>query len=469
MQNSAYAICELDVRRDRLNRWRVAATVCSTLLSLYFVFVCWRAVHMRAPIWVDGPVLDILESIRSGRIYQMDGLTSMPYTVLTHTPLAYLAGFWLYRISPGFAVLRALNVCVTLGCSALVFVWVGRRTGDGWAAAFSASSFLLMPAVFQWSRVARSPDSFCCMFSLAALVIADERVRYGTLQIGLLSALAVLSKQTAFVVLLPTLIVLANRGVKRSFADRWGWLAISAAILFPAMVYLQLSSHGGFWVNVFDGNFCEMSFPNFLRVTMTLVFFWPFLAVVWSLSGGWTSAHIWALFSVLFGLATCSKQGADTMYFFDASAAAAMLAGIALHRARGKTPLLLMLLLLPCLFIDVVFTRTLRPEVQTAYEQLLCDVRSYPTMLSEEASIPIQLHREWYWGDLFVLNQLGRSGKWNEREIDERLARRQFSAVVIRDPEHWSKTTYAIVQKEYALKRCYAAFIGEYCLYVPRP
>jgi hypothetical protein len=433
--------------------------------------MCHRSLITNAPTWVDGPVLDILESFRSGRIYQADGLRTMPYTVLTHTPLSYIAGYLPYRIWPGFISLRLTNILATLGCSTLIFIWVRGRTASLVSAFFAACVFLLLPPVFQWSQTARSPDAFSCLFSIAALLALDyARGRYRDLLIALLFAAAFLSKQTALFVLFPSLVVVEYRRDK-SFFTTARWPLLAGVLLGAIFVTLLVTTHGGFWTNIVDGNLgCAKSLDQFVLVTLRhLCFFWLFVAAAWWLSSShYSSAHVWAILAIGFGLATCAKAGSDTMYFFDASAAAAMLAGIGLHTATAKRATVLVCSLLLCVKVfDLNIARTTAPVVAEGYRTMLTDLARYPTIFSDEASISIRTGRPWYWGDPLVLNALATQGKWDDTEIARGIAARRYSAIVIWNPTAWPKRDLELVQKNYIFRRAYPAFRNEYRVYLP--
>lgn len=452
-----------------VNLARLFAAGVSAGLTLFFAAACWRSLITHAPTWVDGPVLDIMASFHAGRVYQLANLKTMPYSVLTHTPLSYVLAFGLYRIWPGFAALRLVNIIVTSACSILIFRWVHRRTNNAAASTFSACAFLLMPSVFQWSQVTRSPDAFCCFFSLAALSLLESRSKRRDLFIGSLFALAFLSKQTAALVLLPALVA-SEYMERRSFRSCVTWLATSVAIVAPIFIWLQWATHGGFWLNVFVANAqCAFSLSLFLYIVGQLRFFWIFAALVLALSSkAKTAAHVWAIVALGVGLLTCGKFGADTMYFFDASAAVALLSGIAISRRSTGTAVALLLALLPCVLVsDVVLARTSRPAVQENYRRMLGDLRPFPTILTDEVSIDIQSGRPWYWGDPLVLGQFERHGQWDASVIESGLATHRFAAVVVWSPLVWSKTQSDILHREYHLWKTYPAYKGSYLVYLP--
>jgi len=218
-----------------------------------------------------------------------------------------------------------------------------------------------------------------------------------------------------------------------------------------------------------DANVCAYSLKTLLYILQLLCFFWLFIGVCWALSGTErTTAHVWAVVSILVGLVTCSKLGAGTMYFFDSSAAAALLAGLALHRT-SRAAVILPALLAVCTLTDVMVIIPLmtNPDLTTGYQTMLTDLRQYRRVLSDEASISIQTGRPWYWSDPFVLNELRKSGKWDPSAIDERLGSQYFDVVIVRHPTIWSSHTYEVLDREYRLWRAYPSFHGQYLVYLP--
>ena len=319
----------------------LAACVCSLAL---FAWNCVRAPSAKGPIWFEGPVLGFINTIRLGRLYQLDALHSEPYSVLTHTPLSYLLDYAVYSVFPAFWSLRLVNIVLTVCCALLVANLSRLENRDrGIANWFAASLFLVCTPVFFWSQVARCADALACLFSLlalTALVDMSSSLRR-ELAIGVFWALAVLSKQTAAVVLAPVLFgydVLLTRDRSRIF---WRFL-FCGAVLLPVFLYLQWSTHGGFFQNVIGGNLVRATAAWWLMVTLRLKGFWLLCLVVALLGGLRKSATcIWLVTSLAFGLPAVAKRGADIMYFFDTSAALAVLAaGVVIRLPQLRRPLL---------------------------------------------------------------------------------------------------------------------------------
>ncbi|HEY3835666.1 MAG TPA: glycosyltransferase family 39 protein, partial [Bryobacteraceae bacterium] len=315
--------------------WLLVALALS--FSALFVRNCYWSLTRAAPIWVEGPVVGIMEAFRSGRVYQTEGLSGLPYTVITHTPFSYWAGYLLYRWVPDLWPLRALNIAATLGCAALIFVFVSLLTKRNVpSGVFASLSFLIAPVVFKWSQVSRSPDSFCDFFSLAALLCASSRARHRWALTTLFVVLSILSKQTAILTLVPALVVYSWR--EGTLKDAIRWLALGFVFLAVFVAAMQWYTRGGFWVFVVDANVMRMSGFQALVIVILLAGYWPFALVSFFLSGRKISViHDWFLITTAVGLLTCAKVGSDTMYFFDSTAAASVLVGVALSRLTLST------------------------------------------------------------------------------------------------------------------------------------
>jgi len=107
------------------------------------------------------------------------------------------------------------------------------------------------------------------------------------------------------------------------------------------------------------------------------------------------------------------------------------------------------------------------PAVATSYQRMLKDLQPYPTILSDEASIDIVTGRPWYWGDPLVLTELGRTGKWDDSFIESGLEAHRFAAVVVRNPDVWSRFSDNL-KREYRAVKTYPASNGTYTVYLPR-
>jgi len=160
-----------------------------------------------------------------------------------HTPLVmvYLALAWrVLGFSP--LVTRAAMTLIAAATVATLYV-LGRRVASREAAAWSALLLAVMPLFFAQSSLAHL-DLAAALFTLLAFVVLLEQ-RYWTF--ALVASLAVLSKETA-VVLLPVAWALAWRRTRASRAvPRKHWLALLAPLV-PLLGWSAYYHHAtGFW------------------------------------------------------------------------------------------------------------------------------------------------------------------------------------------------------------------------------
>jgi hypothetical protein len=268
----------------------------SSCLAALFAWNSVRTLSTEGPFWFEGVVLGFMNTMRLGRLYQLDALQSEPYSVLTHTPLSYLLGYGAYSLFPGYASLRLVNIVLTVCCALLVVNLsrlenpqgaTGRRGTAHWLA---AGAFLVSPSVFFWSQVTRSADTLACLFSLAAitsLVGLPSSLRR-ELAIGGFWALAVLSKQSSAIVLAPVLLGY-DFFVTRERPSVWRlvvWrLLFCGAVLLPVLGYLQWSSGGGFLNNVIGGNLVDASMQWWLVIASKIKDWWGMCLIVVALGG----------------------------------------------------------------------------------------------------------------------------------------------------------------------------------------
>ncbi len=345
----------------------VLAAVASLSLTL-FVAGTIRALYARGPIWFEGPVLGFLYNLHTGRIYQMDALHAAPYSVLTHPPLSYMLDYAVNSIFPDVRSLRVVNIVLTMGCAALVGKLTSLETGNRvMAPLFGACIFLGSIPIFFWSQVARCPDSLSCLFSLGVLTALTKMRKsiHREVVVGIFLALAVLSKQTALVVLTPTLIA-QSVYFERNWRSGLGRFLVAAAIVVPVFVLLQWTSHGGFYENVVGGNLVRMSFAWWLSIMLRMRGFWLFCLGVLLLGGIRKSVvSTWFLSSLAFGLFAAAKRGSDTMYFFDTSAALAILAATLVASRPELTRVVVAAALVPGILAMLVYDLHRTIEITT--------------------------------------------------------------------------------------------------------
>ena len=455
-------------RKQIVARFLMAGCVCA---PAYFVWNCVRALSARCPFWYEGVVLGFINNIRLGRLYQLDALHSEPYSVLTHTPLSYLLDYAVYSVFPGYRPLRVVNILLTVCCALLVANLSRLENRDrGMASWFAAGIFLVCTPVFFWSQVARCPDALACLFSLAALtaLVGMPFSLRRELTIGVFLALAILSKQTAAVVLAPALFGydwFVTRDRSRIF---WRFL-FCGALLLPVFIYLQWSTHGGFFQNVIGGNLVRATAFWWL-MTMSKLKGFCLLCLVVTLLGGFqrSATFIWFVTSLAFGLLGVAKLGADMMYFFDTSAALAVLVAGAVIRLPGlRRPLLAgaavaLAVLAMCWNDRTWLVKTGDEGYQSMIEWLSSNASGKGEILSNDAGIPLALGQNPVMDDPFIFAEWAKRGVWNDDALVTGVRSGKYAAVIMGSTDlAYSPALQAEIASRYKLAKVFHSTIPE--------
>jgi hypothetical protein len=453
--------------------------VASLLLTAFFIRNCVRALSAKWPFWFEGVVAGFMNNMRLGRLYQSEALHSEPYSVLTHTPLSYVLDYGVYSLYPGYWPLRLTNM-VLVACCALLVVNLSRLENRhrGTANWFAAAVFLCCPPVFFWSSVARCSDTLACLFSLAAvtaLVGLPSSLRR-ELAIGVFWALAVLSKQSAAVVLAPVLVIYDIFLIRNRSYIAWRF-AFCGAVLLPVFGYLQWSSNGGFLHNVIGGNLVGMSAADWVIIVSTLGGFWLMCLIVVALGGLRKSAtSVWFVSSFAFGLPGVAKRGADINYFFDTSAALAILAaGVAICLPQRSRPLVAGTALALGILAMVQNDRSWQAKSigDQDYARVIAWLSSNTdgkgSVLSDDAGIPIALGQDPVMDDPFIFAEWAKLGTWSDSTLVDGLHSGKYAAVVISNSElFWSPAVRDEITSSYILVQVFRTIApGPKCVYVP--
>ena len=421
--------------------------------------------------------------IHIGRLYQSSALHSAPYSVLTHTPLSYLLDYPVYSFAPDLRSLRLVTIILTLLCAALVGVLVHFESNNRLAAAFAACLFLVCSPVFFWSQVARCTDPLACLFSLFTLLalVAMRASILRELVIGILLALAVLSKQTTLVVLTPVLVA-HGLMIERSYRAVLQRLVFCAAILIPVFLYLQQVSHGGFVKNIIGGNLVRMDFAwwqminanNVRMVGFTLFAF----GVLYAGRIRKSPVFFWLLLSLTFALLATVKRGADTNYYFDTSAALAIMAATSMASLSKRRRVILTAALLPgilgMVWVDVDRTLAISATASRDYGEMIAWLRQHqtgksPIVLSYNADVSIALGEEPVWDDPFIFTEWAQTGHWSDDAIAAEIQRGGYSAIVTSAPTVlFSHHLRFEIAKSYTLVKVFQYTLPfESCIYMP--
>ena len=166
----------------------------------------------------------------------------------------------------------------------------------------------------------------------------------------------------------------------------------------------------------------------------------------------------------------------DINYFFDASAALAVLAAGAIVRTAPlhRLPLALAAIVLGVLAMcwsDRI--RMVSSAGDTGYASMIAWLSSYTggkgQILSDDAGVPLALGQNPVMDDPFVFAEWAKRGTWNDDAIVDALRKGKYAAVVVSSIDHhWSPAMRHEIARSYALVRVFQSTAPlPRCIYVP--
>ncbi len=187
--------------------WRLSRYVlCAGAILYIALYAALASVRMRYPFeleWHEGLSVDQVNRILMGQ--QLYDRPSISYTPLIYTPLYYYVSAGIATLTgPGFLPLRLVSVAASLGCLAIIALWVKRQTRDSIATISAAGLFAATyRAGGAWLDIARVDSLFLFLTLLAIFMLACYQSPWATALAGGIFALAFLTKQTALMIFLP--------------------------------------------------------------------------------------------------------------------------------------------------------------------------------------------------------------------------------------------------------------------------
>jgi hypothetical protein len=331
-------------RRSAALAWGAAVAVALLLLAEYLGIALLRMPYPYHLEWMEGGSLDHARWILSGHpLYRKPSLEFTPYA---YPPLYfYASAAAMALLGDGFLALRLVSFLASLGCFALLFLWLKRETSDPRAALLAACLFAAaFPLSGAWFDVARV-DSLM----LALLLAGAATVRFGTttrsaVGAALLLALAALTKQTALGLVPP--LALAALVLK----PRWGAAFLGSFAALGAASFLALDALHDGWFRFYildlpaQHTYYDLSIGQYFALDLL-----PELSLAAAAAFGYLVFLAWqrrgrdALFYSLLaaGLIGSSylsrlKVGSFANASMPAFAALALLAALAFHEARAR-------------------------------------------------------------------------------------------------------------------------------------
>ena len=203
--------------------------------------------------WMEGGAVDHVRWILAGHaLYGKPMLEFVPYA---YTPLYYYFSAGVaYVLGVGLTPLRLLSFLASLGCFAIIYLWVRRETSGALSSILAAGMFA---ATFRlggaWLDLARVDTLFLLLLLSALYTLrrqwedAQARLAHSILA-GLLIVLAFQAKQTALVVAIPLMAYALLTDARRA----WVFIGTVVAGIAGSVLVLNHLCNGWYNYYVFD-------------------------------------------------------------------------------------------------------------------------------------------------------------------------------------------------------------------------
>lgn len=215
-------------------------------LGVYLYVALSRIAYPFELEWMEGQSLVQVDRLLRGQpLYERPSLAYVPFI---YPPLYYaLAAIVSAVVGQGFLALRLVSFAASLGCCALIYHLVRRDSRDRLAALAAVGLFA---ATYRlggaWFDVGRVDTLLLFLLLLGMALLRRETVPAAALA-GVCCALALLTKQTAWIALPPPLLACLWRDWRRGLA--FGGAALGGAALASGV--LNLLSGGWYWYYIF--------------------------------------------------------------------------------------------------------------------------------------------------------------------------------------------------------------------------
>jgi hypothetical protein len=222
--------------------------------AAYFILVYVYVASSRIPYpyeleWMEGGTLDHVRRVIAGEaIYIKPSLEFVPFV---YTPFYYyVAAVFARVLGVGFTSLRLVSFLSSVGCFAVIFMFVRRETGNlvaGFiASALFAASFRIGGA---WLDLARVDSLFLLLMLSSIYVLRTSESVWTSVIAALLLVLSFLTKQSALF-MWPFLSVYALLTFKKY--NRFVFPAAFAVLTILCVAVADSSSKGWFSYYIFD-------------------------------------------------------------------------------------------------------------------------------------------------------------------------------------------------------------------------
>jgi 4-amino-4-deoxy-L-arabinose transferase-like glycosyltransferase len=218
-------------------------------LLAYFWMVIQRMPYPFELEWMEGGMADQVRRIVSGEpVYTAP---SIRFVAFVYPPLYfYLSALASLLFGGGLVPLRIVSFAASLVSFTLIFSIVKRISGDWRTGLVSAGLFAAsFRATGAWLDIGRVDSLFTALWlAFIAVVVRQRRAPTSAILCGILAALAVLTKQSALIALLPVFAYLFARNWKQALAMSGTAVAIVGAVT----IAFQQASGGWYSFYVYE-------------------------------------------------------------------------------------------------------------------------------------------------------------------------------------------------------------------------
>jgi hypothetical protein len=416
----------------------------------------------------EGPLLD--QAMHLGRgdtLYRAD--LAVPPLAITNYPPVYivlLSACW-RLFGPALWYGRALSLLSALVTAWLLAKTLHRVTHVRFAAAIAGTIFLATPYVCHWTSLARV-DLVALAMSWAAIasVVCDDRAHRRVWPAALLACLAIFTKQTYVVAAPVTAFVWLWCGGHRRAA--WRFVALVGGAVAAAFAFLDVYTHGGFFVHVIRANANRYDFGLLLHGARSIATDVPVLviatvaAVVVAGRGRGPVSRVLVpyLIGSIATAALIGKIGSSVNYFLELAAAlafgtGALVAVLGTMSAR-KIALTIALLAQAAMLVEEQDTAMEGTESRMASRGELMRlrelVRDSPAVLVDEWTALLPLDGRPIAFQPFEMTQCAAAGLWSDADLVSQIRDQRFDIILIYEPfraERWTASLDRAIEDHY--------------------
>lgn len=403
--------------------------------------------------YAEASIVLVSSLIKKGLPLYTDWSTP-PHLITPYSPLIYLIIGHLSRLFNAstpqmFIISRTVSFSATLITAVIIYWYLKKTTKSAFLGFFSIVILLLNPIVYFWSISSR-PDTLAALFSLAGALLFSLG---SPIWLGLLFQLvAVLSKQNYLIATISFLFFgLLSRNIfllkNLTVIIFLPLLLVSAStFLSPNFTHLKqniITSNSG----PFSFDLSHLYPPIFYLFTiLPLVSYLLLSKPQFKLSLKSNFLHLYFLISLIMATFQCIKIGSDTNYFYESVILLIIVTAQQISQIKQNQARIVSFLSLATFFIflsaHIVPYFYYAPKVSATLQTLA----KYPDpILTDYPYITVYLNRPTFLSDPYNFSLLSKSGQWDPSSLQNLIAEKYFTAVVLSQPIHrpssWQEIT----------------------------